>query len=284
MSESIRIRREVINKAINYIFDHWDEPITVEDVARHCNYSKFHLMRLFKEDTEEALYQFIKRLRLERSAFQLKMERDKSITEIGENIGYSSTNYATAFKKQLNQSPSDFRKSAERLAESCAFSHGLSMDDAERREGLITVENIDSFLVVYERRKGNYHNMAREWRDFCRKYEHLKTPETLYVECTIDDPSITDENQCMYELAQTISPDHPALRDSSDLLLHRYEGGKYAVYHFKGRPQFLYMVYQEVFCRWLKRTGNCLDDRPVFDIYRSVAEDDMEIDICFPLK
>ena len=51
-------------------------------------------------------------------------------------------------------------------------------------------------------------------------------------------------------------------------------------------PQFLFMVYQEIFCRWLSRTGNQLDEkRPIFDIYRLVGEDGyMEIDICFPLE
>lgn len=52
--DSTTIRNAVINKAINYIFEHIDEEITVDDVARHCSYSKYHLMRMFKEDTEEA--------------------------------------------------------------------------------------------------------------------------------------------------------------------------------------------------------------------------------------
>ena len=62
--DSATIRCAVINKAINYIFDNLEEEITVEDVARHCGYSKYHLTRMFKEDTDEALYQFIKRVRL----------------------------------------------------------------------------------------------------------------------------------------------------------------------------------------------------------------------------
>ena len=50
-------------------------------------------------------------------------------------------------------------------------------------------------------------------------------------------------------------------------------------------PQLLFMVYQEIFCRWLSRTGNELDERPIIDIYRKVKESGyMEIDICFPLK
>ena len=89
---SITIRRAVINKAISFIFDNIDEEITVDDVAKHCCYSKYHLMRMFKEDTEEALYQFMKRVRLERSAWRLKVERNKKISEIGVDYGYSSSN------------------------------------------------------------------------------------------------------------------------------------------------------------------------------------------------
>ena len=279
------IRSAVINKAINYIFDHIDEDITVDDVARHCAYSKYHLTRMFKEETDEALYKFIKRVRLERSAWRLKVEKEKSITEIGGAYGYSSSNFATAFKKHLDVSPADFRRISEQMVEESSFSHGLTLDDFEDAQKRITVEYIEGFLVVYERKKGNYHNLPEEWCKFIQKYEYLATEDTMYIECTIDDPSITDEDNCMYELCQTISPDHPALKENTDIFTHSFDGGPYAVYHFKGFPQFLFMVYQEIFCRWLSKTGNQLDERPILDIYRMVREDGyMEIDICFPLK
>ncbi|MDD6798423.1 MAG: AraC family transcriptional regulator [Clostridia bacterium] len=283
--ECTTIRSAVINKAINYIFEHIEEDITVDDVARHCAYSKYHLTRMFKEDTDEALYQFIKRVRLERSAWRLKVEKEKSITEIGGEYGYSSSNFATAFKKHLDISPADFRKISEQIVEESSFSNGISLDELEDAEKLITVEHLETFTVIYERKKGNYHNLPKEWCTFIEKYNYLATKDTIYIECTIDDPSITDEDNCMYELCQTISPEHPALKENTDLLTHSFDGGTYAVYHFKGYPQFLFMVYQEIFCRWLSKTGNQLDERPILDIYRMVREDGyMEIDICFPLK
>lgn len=283
--ESTTIRSAVINKAINYIFNHIEEDITVDDVARHCAYSKYHLTRMFKEDTDEALYQFIKRVRLERSAWRLKVEKEKSITEIGGEYGYSSSNFATAFKKHLDISPADFRKNSEQIVKESSFSNGISLEELEDAGKLITVEYLEDFTVIYERKKGNYHNLPKEWCAFIEKYNYLATKDTKYIECTIDDPSITDEDNCMYELCQTISPEHPALKEDTDLFTHRFEGGKYAVYHFKGYPQFLFMVYQEIFCRWLSKTKNQLDEKPILDIYRMVREDGyMEIDICFPLK
>ena len=62
-------------------------------------------------------------------------------------------------------------------------------------------------------------------------------------------------------------------------------GGKFAVYHYKGFPQQIYAAYQSFFCRWLSETGNRLDDRSAFDIYRKIDCKSMymELEICFPI-
>ena len=71
------IKNEVINEAISYIMEHITDEITVEDVAEHCHFSKFHFSRVFKEETGESVYAFIKRIKMEQSAFRLKVERQK---------------------------------------------------------------------------------------------------------------------------------------------------------------------------------------------------------------
>lgn len=194
---------------------------------------------------------------------------------------------SAVYKETLLNGSSEFigEMASEQLVEQSSFSQGITLDDIEDSGKRITIEHLDPMLVVYERKKGNYHNLPAEWCEFIEKYSHLISEDTLYIECTIDDPSITHEDNCMYELCQTIASDHPALNEDPGLLTHMFDGGTYAVYHFKGFPQFLFMVYQEVFCRWLSRTGNQLDERPILDIYRYVGEDGyMEIDICFPIQ
>ncbi|WP_456008999.1 AraC family transcriptional regulator, partial [Clostridium butyricum] len=74
---------EVVNQAITYIMKHIDESITIEDVAEHCHFSKYYFSRIFKNETGESIYGFIKRLKLEQSAFRLKVERERTITDIG---------------------------------------------------------------------------------------------------------------------------------------------------------------------------------------------------------
>ena len=41
------VNNELINKAIEYIFEHIDEKLTVDEVAQHCHMSKYHFSRLF---------------------------------------------------------------------------------------------------------------------------------------------------------------------------------------------------------------------------------------------
>ena len=279
---TLTIEKTIINKAITYILSNLEEDISVGDVSSFCGISKYHLNRIFRKETGEALYEFIKRNKIERSAWRLKVEKNKSVTEISSDYGYSSSNFSTEFKKSLHISPSLFRKESEERVHLCSLSRGLTLDDMESMEKNITIETLPDMFVIYERKKGNYKNMPSQWCSFIEKYSYLKTDDTLYIECTLDDPSITDEDNCLYEICQTVDKTD---RRISNLSTTKFTGGKYAVYHYKGWPEFLYMVYQEVFCRWLKKTEYEIDPRPIIDIYRLVRDDGyMEIDICFPLK
>ena len=105
------ITNEYINRAIDYILNHIDEEITVEDISNYCCFSRYYFSRIFKMETGESIYEFIKRVRMERSAFRLKVEKDRSITDIGSAYGYSSSNYSSAFKKHHNMPPYKFRRS-----------------------------------------------------------------------------------------------------------------------------------------------------------------------------
>ena len=41
------ITNEIINQAIDYILQHIEEALTLEDVASYCHFSKFYFSRLF---------------------------------------------------------------------------------------------------------------------------------------------------------------------------------------------------------------------------------------------
>lgn len=106
MDDYIRL----INKTEDYINKHLDEKITLDDVARHVNLSKFHFHRCFSKYSSETLKQFIVRTKMERSAIFLAMRTDVSITEIAQRYGYSdSGSYNKAFKRYYHMAPLVYR-------------------------------------------------------------------------------------------------------------------------------------------------------------------------------
>ncbi|WP_348982943.1 AraC family transcriptional regulator [Desulfosporosinus sp. FKA] len=105
------INEELINKSVDYIIQHFDEGISVKEVTDHFHFSKFYFCRVFKEVTGESIYAFMKRLKMDLSAVDIKLEKHKTITDIGLNYGYSPSNYSSAFRKHHHVSPVEFRKS-----------------------------------------------------------------------------------------------------------------------------------------------------------------------------
>ncbi|WP_198401164.1 AraC family transcriptional regulator [Erysipelothrix larvae] len=104
------IQTYIINKAEDYVEDHLQEKITLDDIANHIGVSKYHFHRLFKQATNETLHAFISRIKMERSALFLKVDTQSSLTDIAYAYGYCDASaYIRAFKKQFHMTPSEFK-------------------------------------------------------------------------------------------------------------------------------------------------------------------------------
>ncbi len=63
--------RERLNRVVFHIESRLGEPLRLEDLAKIACFSPFHFHRIFTAFTGEALGDYIRRLRLERSAQHL---------------------------------------------------------------------------------------------------------------------------------------------------------------------------------------------------------------------
>lgn len=169
------IKKDLINKSIEYILQHIDEDISIEDVANHCNFSKYYFSRMFKEETGVSIYAFIKRIKIDQSAVSLKVEKDRTITDIGVNYGYSSSNYSSAFSKQHSICPVEFRKSVNSTSVSNPFcpSEYNTFKSFEYYDEKIIIQNLDDFKVIYERYVGSYSNIGVNWYSFMERYKTI---------------------------------------------------------------------------------------------------------------
>ncbi|WP_160359319.1 AraC family transcriptional regulator [Clostridium chromiireducens] len=99
-----------MKKAIDYINDHYNDKITIKELASITNYSESYFMHYFKNITNLSVIEYIIKIRLVKS-LDLLAGTELSITDISGEIGFNSVSYFTKlFKKQFKLTPIKYRK------------------------------------------------------------------------------------------------------------------------------------------------------------------------------
>lgn len=276
------IIKELINQSIDYIMSHIDEEITIEDVADYCHFSKYYFSRVFKAETGESPYAFIKRIKMEQSAIKLKIEKGKSITDIASDHGYSSSNYSSAFKKHHNASPAEFRKKMNTTCVTHPFYPDklATLQSFEEYNQQIQIQRLDDLVVIHERYIGNYIELGKNWYEFTEKYKAYSKEDTVLIERFYDDPSVASINQCLYDICMTVEK-NCTLENATTI-----QGGKFAVYRFDGLIEDIFIAFQGVFNTWLPNSGYEMGERYGLNIYRAIDRENMHVvmDLCIPIK
>ena len=90
--------------------DHIYEKLDLDTLAASTNLSKYHFAKKYKQMTGNSPIQHFIHLKME-EACQLMDFSEKSISEIGEILGYGDSQYfSRLFKKVVGLSPRDYRK------------------------------------------------------------------------------------------------------------------------------------------------------------------------------
>jgi len=100
-----------VQKMQDYIEAHLAEEITLAALADICSFSPWYAHRLFREHTGFAPAEYIRRMRLAKSALRLKAEHTK-IIDVAFDLGFASVNgYTRAFRKEFGINPGEYAKS-----------------------------------------------------------------------------------------------------------------------------------------------------------------------------
>lgn len=100
---------EVIMKACNYINQHYQEKLSLENTAATVGFSKFHFTRIFKQYMNMTFYEYLNKKRVQ-CAEGLLYSTEMSVTDVAMNSGFSSMSaFDRTFKSMNGCSPSEFR-------------------------------------------------------------------------------------------------------------------------------------------------------------------------------
>lgn len=102
-------RQNLVDNAIGYIEAHYQEKVSVEEIAKFLCVSKSSFYQAFKQETGSSPYDFILTRRLNRAKELLKTT-SLSISAICEEIGFGSdANFIKTFHAKTGMTPREFR-------------------------------------------------------------------------------------------------------------------------------------------------------------------------------
>lgn len=100
---------DIVKKALNYIQNHYNKKIYIENIANEVNMNPQYFCRFFKSNTGKTPVDFINQYRIEQAANILKTE-DKKISEVCFEVGFDNFSYfIRKFKQYKNCTPSKYK-------------------------------------------------------------------------------------------------------------------------------------------------------------------------------
>jgi AraC family transcriptional regulator len=279
-SNSFSVYKERINKALDFINDHLDGEIHLEDVAKSAFFSSFHFHRIFTSFIGETPDDYIRRLRLEKSARLIQSRKELSITDIAFICGFSTSSlFSRNFRKHFGISPLEWKKSMNRQIISKnekAESRTKDYDLKRIYKGKLEVEvlKMEAFKIAFVRHLSGY-NM--EINNAYKKLFAWATPRGLIKENTkiinipLDNPEVTPEDKCRIHAGISIEAD---IEPAKEVSIMDIPAGLYARIKFSGNAEAIEDFYTRFFHDWLAYSGYTADDFPIYNIIDNVVFQD----------
>ncbi|MBI9020631.1 MAG: DNA-binding transcriptional regulator [Verrucomicrobia bacterium] len=108
-TDALAVPHLAVVQALKYIKEHFQEPITLEDIGTHAGMSKRGMEKAFLKHLGFSPATELRRIRLD-TAKKLLTETDEKISAIAYDCGYSnSSNLSFAFNRECDMSPRTYR-------------------------------------------------------------------------------------------------------------------------------------------------------------------------------
>lgn len=136
-----------VRKMQDYIENHLYENITLNDLANECGYSSWYAHRLFRYWLNIAPGEYIRKLRLSKSALKLRDEEVR-IVDVAFEVGFNSVDgYQRAFYKEFGCNPKEYAKNPSALY--LFTPYGILPSKKKKEENMKDVNNV--FIQVIEK-------------------------------------------------------------------------------------------------------------------------------------
>ncbi len=98
------------NRVADYIEEHLNENIALQELAAIAQLSPYHFARAFKQSFGTPPHRYHMSRRMERAKTMLEVPA-RTVTEVGLMLGFAETSsFTTSFRRSVGVTPSDYRR------------------------------------------------------------------------------------------------------------------------------------------------------------------------------
>lgn len=299
-----------INKAIDFVYQNYQEEFLLTDLADIAAFSRFHFHRLFLALTGETPGEFVKRVRLTNAAGMLRNNPGKSITDIALCCGFSNPSIFTRqFKEHFQVTPNAWRKKESNGRQNPSNNSQTVSNDGEasnsgmrydqgilefhRRNAMkklkyeVEVKDMPELHVAYARHIGAYNGIGEAFARISKWAgpRGYFTKEAMVLAVYHDDPDTTPESKRRSSACITVPK---GTQTDGDIGIMTIPGGKFAIGHFEISQDEFGAAWNALLGEWLPESGWQCDDRMCYEVYLNDHEKHPErkfiVDICEPIR
>ena len=256
-------------KVLEYIDAHLDEALDVETLAGVAAFSKFHFHRQFSELLGLGVMRYLQLRRLRRASYQLAYHGDQPVLEIALASGYEGPEaFARAFKKNLGQTPSEFRKQPQWEPWTAAFAPLSTL----RRNHMpkpyqaadVRVADTPEIRVAALEHRGDPRSIGDSIRKCIawRRANGLPPSTSATYNIFHDDPESTPAEA--FRLDICVATGVEIAPNEAGMVAKVIPGGRCAVLRHTGTEDTLGDAIRYLYRDWLPQSGEELRDFPVY--------------------
>jgi AraC family transcriptional regulator len=201
-----------IARTVRYVLGHLDDDHSVASLASHAALSPFHFLRVFRALARETPDAFVRRIRLQRAAWQL-VSSGETVLAIALAARFDSPDgFTRAFRKLYGATPQVFRQV--RGDPWAPFTSPIANYRPDSMFALPQEKTMDfelrplpPMLFAAVRNLGPYNAVGPAFQRIIgwAMQAGVMTPETRVLGMSYDDPSKTPADQLRYDAAVTLA-------------------------------------------------------------------------------
>jgi AraC family transcriptional regulator len=252
----------VTNKALFVIERNLHRDLTLDQIAKYCDVSRFHLAHAFGESTGLPVMEYLRGRRLTEAAYALAAGADDILSVALDSCYASHEAFSRAFKAHFGRTPEEVRKSESieglRLVDAIRHVESKAMTLKEpsiQKEGELLFVGLSEHVPYQDTQ-----NIARQWERFMSgpygEIDHKVAEPPVGITTGSNDDGIE------YVCAAGVTKFGPVPKNCIKLTLRP---ATYIVFAHDGHVTQIRETYEAIWNHWFPKSGKSPAEAPGFE-------------------